>query len=257
MFSLEVNRIRNRVRRFLGRILYRRVFVLRNATPVVSFTFDDFPLSALRIGGALLERYGAVATYYTSLGLMGTNAPTGSIFRREDLHLLLQRGHELGCHTFAHCHSYDTPASIFEDSILENRSALQTLAPGTEFETLSYPISCPSPAIKRRSARYFSCCRGGGQRYNSGKVDLNNVSSFFLEQSRHNPAAIKEVVDANRRACGWLIFATHDVCADPTRFGCTPTLFEDIVRYSIDSGARVLSVSSALKTMGVKPCLLS
>src|SRR5262249_45208109 len=58
--------------------------------------------------------------------------------------------------------------------------------------------------------------------------------------------AIKQTVDGNVRAKGWLIFATHDVCDQPTRFGCSPSLFEEVVRYSINSGATVLPVSRAL-----------
>src|SRR5207247_9743139 len=34
---------------------------------------------------------------------------------------LVARGHELGCHTFAHCHSWDTKTKEFERSILEKR----------------------------------------------------------------------------------------------------------------------------------------
>src|SRR5438876_856881 len=34
---------------------------------------------------------------------------------------LVARGHELGSHTFAHCHSWDTNAKEFERSILEKR----------------------------------------------------------------------------------------------------------------------------------------
>ncbi len=59
--------------------------------------------------------------------------------------------------------------------------------------------------------------------------------------------AIKQTIDANTRAKGWLIFATHDVCDDPIRYGCRPSFFEEVVRYSVNSGATVLPVSKALK----------
>ncbi len=45
-----------------------------------------------------------------------------------------------------------------------------------------------------------------------------------------------------REAIGWLVFATHDVSESPTRFGCTPALFERIVDYAEKSGAHVLPV---------------
>lgn len=230
--------------------LARRPLSMRNPGPLISFTFDDFPRSALLTAGQILEDHGVAGTYYISLGLMAKTAPTGEMFTREDLMRACQRGHELGCHTFAHCHAYETPARIFEDSILENKSALRGIVPETGFKTLSYPIACPRPRTKRRCAKYFLACRGGGQTYNSGIVDLNFLKAFFIEQSRDIPNVIKSMIDATCRARGWLIFATHDVCENPTRYGCDPSLFSEIVRHSVESGARLLPVSEALAAIG-------
>lgn len=237
--------------KFLG----RRPFQMKNERPLISFTFDDFPRSALHTAGAMLEQQGARGTYYTSLGLMGQTAPTGEMFRREDLSDALARGHELGCHTYAHCHSYTTPSAEFERSCVENREAMHQLEPGVKFQSLSYPISWPRVDTKRRCGRYFLGCRAGGQTFNSGTVDLNYLNAFFIEQSRDNADAIKRIIDENQRAGGWLIFATHDVCANPTRFGCEPGMFEDILRHSVTSGASLLPVSAALAAIGVVPKL--
>jgi hypothetical protein len=57
------------------------------------------------------------------------------------------------------------------------------------------------------------------------------------------------MIDATCSAGGWLIFATHDVCEDHTRYGCTPELFEKVVEHSVGSGARLLSVSAALQAI--------
>jgi hypothetical protein len=226
---------------------------MRNPRPVISFTFDDFPSSALWTGGAILAENGAVGTYYASFGLMGQRAPTGLIFEPSDIPALLESGHELGCHTFAHCHAYDTPPGVFEDSVLRNGRELGALAPGYRFRTLSYPISGPSPANKRVCARYFAACRGGGQTHNAGSVDLSHVRAFFLEQSIDRPDRVREAIDANARVGGWLVFATHDVTAHPTRFGCEPAFFEDTVRCALRSGAQVLPMSEALEAIGAIP----
>lgn len=53
----------------------------------------------------------------------------------------------------------------------------------------------------------------------------------------------------NRDACGWLVFATHDVCESPTPFGCKPAFFEEVVRFAAESGARILPLGQALETM--------
>ena len=70
-----------------------------------------------------------------------------------------------------------------------------------------------------QSVTYYECAGGGGQTFNAGIVDLNYLKAFFIEQSRDNFDVIKQTIDGNARAKGWLIFATHDVCDQPTRFG--------------------------------------
>ena len=230
----------------MSRFFGRRIYAMRNRQAFISFTFDDFPVSALVGGGGILKRYGFAGTYYASLGLMGQDSPTGYIFSPKHLAGLLADGHELGCHTFSHCHAWETAPHAFEDSIIENRRTLEKLLPGAFFKTLSYPISVPRPQTKRLLEKHFSCCRGGGQVFNMGRIDLNCLNAFFLEQSRDAPGLVKHMIDRNRDASGWLVFATHDVCSNHSSFGCTETLFEEIVQCAAQSGAKILPVGRVL-----------
>lgn len=244
-------RVHGRFKRTSARLLFQRPVRITTDVPLISFTFDDFPRSALLTGGAILRQYGVRGTYYTSFGLMGTTAPTGEIFFPDDIAMLVAHGHELGCHTFGHCDAWSTPRRAFEQSILENRRTLERLAPGATFGTFSYPISPPRPDIKWAMPAHFRGCRGGGQAINAGTADLSYLASYFIEQSRDTPDEIIKVIDANRSACGWLIFSTHDVSEAPTPYGVTPKLFERVVRYAVESGAKILPVAetcdSALK----------
>lgn len=206
------------------------------------------------IGGAILNRFGLSGTYYVSLGLAGQETPSGRMFAADDLKGVLDRGHELGCHTFSHCHAWDTATDAFVCSIVENRVALSNLLPGTEFKTFSYPISFPRPLSKSRIADQFSCCRGGGQTFNVGTSDLNLLSAYFLEKSRHSVQAVRDLIDRNRQARGWLIFATHDIADDPTPFGCTPEFFQDVVGCASRSGATILPVNRALEVLQSVDC---
>jgi peptidoglycan/xylan/chitin deacetylase (PgdA/CDA1 family) len=233
----------------MARWFGRRPWRLQLDWPVISFTFDDFPRSALTNGGAMLRERGLTGTYYASFGLMGRQAPTGEIFTPEDVDELVRQGHELACHTFDHCDSWNTDPNDFETSIVRNREAAARHVPGLTLKSFSYPISWPRPDTKRRVAAHFECARGGGQTFNSGVADLNYLKAFFIEQSRDNFDAIKKAIDGNARAGGWLIFATHDVCDKPTRFGCTPALFEQIVDYAAKSGAHVLPIHNVAQTV--------
>jgi peptidoglycan/xylan/chitin deacetylase (PgdA/CDA1 family) len=241
-------------RRRAASLSFRRPFLINSPHPLISFTFDDFPRSALLAGGSILNRFGLAGTYYASLGLLGKETPSGQVFVERDLTTLLERGHELGCHTFSHCDSWGTGTAAFENSIIENRAALSRLLPGTEFKSFSYPISMPRPLTKAMVANYFQCCRAGGQVFNVGKADLNQLSAYFLEKSRHNTQAVKDLIDRNRHVRGWLIFATHDISDNPTPFGCTPDFFEQVVQHALSSGARILPVAKVLEVLGAPCC---
>jgi peptidoglycan/xylan/chitin deacetylase (PgdA/CDA1 family) len=239
-------RARGRYQRTASRLLFRRLLEMHSTVPCISFTFDDFPRSALHAGGGILEHVGLRATYYASLGLMGTEAATGALFEHADLERLLAVGHELGCHTFTHCHSWETSPVRFEESVIRNQEALEALFPGMAFRSHAYPISYPRPGTKRRMGRRFASSRSGGQGFNVGSADVNLLKAYFLEKCRDNTGPVKEAIDLNRAAGGWLILATHDISKTPTPFGCTPAFFGEIVEYSLASGARILPVSDAL-----------
>jgi peptidoglycan/xylan/chitin deacetylase (PgdA/CDA1 family) len=258
-----IARARHRLAMEAARVLFRRQLSVRTPVPLISFTFDDFPRSAFLNASAILGRYGILGTYYVSLSLAGKESQMGPMYQTEDLKELARLGHELGCHTFGHCHSWNTPPDIYEKAILDNQQALNEVLPGTAFQTFSYPFSGPRLPVKQIAGRHFLCCRGGGlragrfllrhhaggQTFNSGTTDLNLLCAFFLEQSRENPEAVKRLIDQNAQARGWLIFATHDVRDAPSRFGCTPGFFEHVVQWSLESGARLLPVVEALEVL--------
>ncbi len=241
-------------RRRAASVVFRKSFLIKPHQPLISFTFDDFPRSALLAGGAILNRFGLAGTFYASLSLVGKETASGRIFDLDDLRTLFEQGHELGCHTYAHCDSWHTDPRTFEDSIVKNRAALKEILPDAEYMSFSYPIEMPQPLTKRRIAPYFLSCRGGGQTLNTGRTDLNQLSAFFLEKSRNNIQVIKDLIDRNRKERGWLVFATHDISDSPTQFGCTPEFFEKVVRYAVSSGAHILPVDRVIEAIGAPGC---
>ncbi|HKF48390.1 MAG TPA: polysaccharide deacetylase family protein [Terracidiphilus sp.] len=243
-----LTRVRNRILRETGYRYHRRLVRLEFEQPVVSFTFDDFPRTALYEGGAILKRHGAAGTYYACAGLMGKMDAAGEMFTRRDLEYLIAQGHELGCHTYGHHDAMLTMPATFERSIIANRAALSALCPQTPIRAFSYPKAEPHAGVKRVAARHAACCRAGGQTLNSGIADLNCLKSFFLEQSRHDPAAIRQAIEMNRDAKGWLIFSTHDVSENPSPYGCTPGFFEMVVNYAAQS-ARIITVGKVCEML--------
>jgi peptidoglycan/xylan/chitin deacetylase (PgdA/CDA1 family) len=245
-----LSRVQGYWMRNAAKLVSRRPIQVTSEPPLISFTFDDFPRSALFVGGEILNRRGLAGTYYAAFGLAGRETSSGQIFEMVDLQHLVRQGHELGCHTFAHCHSWDTDAGAYEASVIHNRTALKEVLPDAEFKTFSYPYSAPRPASKRRVVRHFLSCRAGEQGINAGDTDLNQLDAFFLEKTRGNLQPVREIIDLNCRRGGWLIFATHDISDSPTPFGCTPSFFEQVVEYAAHSGARILPVSQGVEALG-------
>ncbi len=239
--------------RRMARWFGRRPFSLQVRRPIVSFTFDDFPQSALAAGGSLLAEQGLRGTYYVATALAGRTIETGRMFEPADLVRAVAEGHELGCHTAEHFPAWATPPDDYLASVERNVHALGRLTPPVRPATHSYPISYPRPASKRRLARRFRACRFGGQEANRGLVDLNALNSFFLEQSVHDFAAIERRIAGLAAVPGWLIFSTHDVAPQPTRYGCSPEFFARVVRCVREAGVAVLTVNAALDELGVPP----
>lgn len=239
-------RFENRYREARSRLWHRKPCAMRIARPLVSFTFDDVPRSSCTVGRPILESFGIRGSFYLSMGLMDGDYSIGPAFSRADLERLMEGGHEIGSHTFGHLDAWRTRPGLFEASLLENRRRLQELFPGSAFRTFSYPISWPHPRIKKMAGALHVCCRGGGQAYNAGTVDLNLLNSVFLDaRNAGRLDAMKKIIDESGGKAGWLIFSTHDIDERPSPYGATPGFLEDVVRYARASGAEILPVYEA------------
>src|SRR4051812_20070179 len=74
----------------------------RLSEPVVSFTFDDFPRSALTEGGRILRERGWAGPYFAAGGFCGRTEGGLDYSDRDDLVQAAENGHEIGCRTFGH-----------------------------------------------------------------------------------------------------------------------------------------------------------
>jgi peptidoglycan/xylan/chitin deacetylase (PgdA/CDA1 family) len=229
-----------------------RPFTLRSDVPYVSFTFDDFPRSAYTEGGRILAERGVRGTYFVSSGLLGQASVSGPIASRDDLRDVARDGHELGCHTFEHLDGTRSTASAFERSIAANRAAVAETVPGADLSVFAYPLDGPVLSVKKVVGPHFAGCRGGGQSYNGRVIDLNLLKAYFFDwKNRDDVDGVRHLLAANAAARGWLIFATHDVAATPSPYGCTPQFFSTVVRLAVASGARVRPMMKVCRELGV------
>jgi hypothetical protein len=238
-------------RRTLAAKFQRRELAIDTPMPLISFSFDDAPRTSFEVGGEVLSEHGIRATYYMSLGLLDSETELGPIASPEHLLRAVEAGHELGCHTFHHHDAWLTPSREYIESVDENRRALHRLLPDYAFHSFAYPKNGARLSVKAALEQRFDCCRGGGQSFNSGIVDLNLLNACFLDRrARVDLNFVRTLIDGNSEQRGWLIFAAHDISDGALDFGCAVDFFKAVVRQALYSGALILPVAAACSFLG-------
>ncbi|WP_065753541.1 polysaccharide deacetylase family protein [Bradyrhizobium paxllaeri] len=210
------------------------LFRLRNSTPMVSFTFDDLPKSAVTTGAAMLEAHGARGTFYVSGSLVSADGPGWVAGDADDVVSLHRRGHEIGCHTFSHQRACDLDEAGMQQEIARNRDYLHALDPSIRIGSFAYPFGYGSYSRKHQLRKAFQTCRSIIQGVNSGGVDLQFLRAMPLIDREMDRDGIERAFDEAQSNNGWLIFYGHDVTERPSPYGCSPALLE----HALDAASR-------------------
>ncbi len=223
--------------RKFGRLLPAKPLPVKWKGGVVSFTFDDFPKTALAIGGEILERHGVRGTYYTALDLANTTGSLGPMFDNRDVRAAHKRGHEIACHTFRHLDCGRTDVDTLLKDIADNDAGLRALTGGSVPVNFAFPFGGISISAKRALAHRFQSCRGIGCGVNAGTADFADLRANHVYDADDGDESFRQLIDRGRASDGWTIFYTHDVAPRPSPFGCTPARLEAVVAYAAATGA--------------------
>lgn len=224
----------------------RRPALLGDLGPVVTFTFDDFPRTALIAGATILERAGARATYYVAMGLMDTKNNLGEQFRLSDLQSLVEHGHEVAIHGFRHLSARKTPIDEFVCDVADCERAIHECIPERASANFAYPYGEATLSTKRRLGPRMDSSRGTIGGLNESEVDLNLLRANALYGSVDQADRARELIAENHSRKSWLIFYSHDVADKPSPCGCTPSLLQEVVSLAVDSGARILTIADVV-----------
>jgi peptidoglycan/xylan/chitin deacetylase (PgdA/CDA1 family) len=176
---------------------------------MLSFAFDDAPLSAAEAGAAILEARGLRGSFFICAGLAGQDGPSGRYAGSEAVKRLAGAGHEIGCHTFSHldCGQADA-ASAVEDAA--HNAEVLTAWGAPPPATFAWPYGDVAAGPKRALAGRFSLLRGVRRGLITAGSDLNQAPSVGIEGLDGEAIARRWLRRAaRRRAC--LILFTHDV----------------------------------------------
>ncbi|KAF0177878.1 MAG: polysaccharide deacetylase family protein [Hyphomonadaceae bacterium] len=223
-----------------GRFVARPAQV-RLEKPVISFTFDNFPKSAVRNAGAILEAAGGRGTFYASAAFAGQTTQYGGMFDGADLTRLTAAGHEIGCHTFACLDCGRGPTDDVFADMVRNADALSAMGLEERLVSFAYPFGHASAALKQLLPTRFTTARGMSPGVAAGRIDLAQLpaNALFGEDAQKRAPRLMELA---RRKKGWLIFYTHDVSPRPTAWGSQTGLLERIVTAAYATGIEIAPV---------------
>jgi peptidoglycan/xylan/chitin deacetylase (PgdA/CDA1 family) len=238
------------VRRKFVSSMCKREAPLGTRGPIVSFTFDDFPRSALTAGGEILRSHGIRGTYYAAAGMMDTSNHLGEQFRAGDLDKLLRDGHELASHTFSHLSCRSISVERFRRDVERGRRELEKITGQSDSGNFAFPFGQITLNAKRAVGQDVASSRGIMSGFNGPVIDLNMLRANSLYGDRSNHAKVRDLIVENERRQSWLIFYTHDVSPTPSPYGCTPELLEFAVSFASQSCAQVSTIAEALSETG-------
>ena len=243
--------------RSLAAKINRRMTQWRAASPlasapkraIVTFTFDDFPISAADTGADIIESFGGRAGYYACTGLSGQSNATGELFRDTHLHALVKAGHEIGAHTHNHLDcSRASPKDAVEDIDL-NLQRLKAMGHTEPVRQFAYPYGETRTGLKRKLVGKFDSVRGILPGVNGAGSDAMQLRALEFEPDEATTARAAAAIQAAATTPSWVIIFTHDVSSTPSPFGTTPTALRSLAKQARDSGAAILTPSAAFSEL--------
>ena len=230
----------------LSRHIPTRPVVLKNEKPIVTFTFDDVPETALTEGARLLEQAKARGTFYISTALLGRRTAHWTVIDAEGVRELHRGGHEIGLHGHAHVPVGLRGDREFAADIARNRETLRSIDPSALAENFAYPYGLASFARKLRLSKLVRSSRGVESGVNSGTIDAQFIRSVALGEASIGYAELERYLDQAIDNNGWLVFFTHDVGDAPSPYGVSRRMLDYAIEASIRRGIDILTLNAAL-----------
>jgi peptidoglycan/xylan/chitin deacetylase (PgdA/CDA1 family) len=245
-FAASAARLARRASHRVARHLPLPPARMRNEKPLVSFTFDDVPVSAHAVGASMIETHGARATFYVATGLLGQRSDFWTVAGQDEVVDLYRRGHEIGLHSHLHRAASTLDADEFASDLRRNAEALAGIHSGIEPRNFAYPFGQCTVARKLQLRSLVRSSRSIYAGVNRGVFDPHYMRAVELCDARLTPEQLDNYLDRTRRSSGWLVFCLHDVSDTPSILGCSRRFLDRALASVARRGMRVVTVDAAL-----------
>jgi hypothetical protein len=111
--------------------------------------------------------------------------------------------------------------------------------------TFAFPFGDINLGTKILLQERFAACRAPAPGLNHGSVDLGALKAQRLYSNAINPEGVTRLIKEAAASNVWLIFYTHDVDKQPSKYGCTPGLFEAALETALAEHCAILPVRNA------------
>ncbi len=233
-----------RINRRLTPYRARRLTNVKLERPIVSFSFDDCPKSAIDNALPALEAQTWRGTVYLACGLFNITNHLGLHMSAQDAQAIARNGHEIGDHTFSHFDALNRSKDIFQADINRNQEAFDTIGL-PKAKTFAYPYGQTYGALKTALGQTFTGLRGIAPQTHNKRVDLNQIGSYPLFSGSDQTRLIKAIANLEHTS-GWLTIFTHDVRDNPSAWGCTQNDLDRVIKAVQAIDAQVLPVADAI-----------
>ena len=241
--------LKGKFHRRWARLRHVKPLAIAPERPMISFSFDDAPLSAATTGAEILGSRGLRGTYYVSGGLAGTEAPMGVCAQADDYLALSEHGHEIACHTYSHLDCGRANAEAAAADVAKNLATFAEWGLPAP-ESFAYPYGDVSTGPKGAICGNFTNLRGLHHGLIVKGSDMNQAPAVGIEGPDGEAACWRWLAEAEKKP-SWLILYTHDVRNAPSPWGCTPHAFAALIDAALGGGFEVLTVGQAARKLGL------
>jgi peptidoglycan/xylan/chitin deacetylase (PgdA/CDA1 family) len=230
--------------------IFARKTDIRCDPALVSFTFDDAPISAAENGARILEHHGVRGTFYVTLGLEAPSMTDRKFIHGDEISRLHETGHEIGCHTHKHIDIGKTDTQETLRDCRDNIAAIKSiLGDKISVDNFAYPFGSVKLQAKKKLSGIYQTLRSTEFGINSRGTDLSFLRSVCLYSTSFRREHIEDTLARAIDNKAWLIFHTHDVSENPSKWGIGVNEFDWLVQLCLSKGCRIVPIGSAYRLL--------